>query len=85
MCASTPSGSTRVEVSEDAAARDVRERLHVGLRAERAHLVDVEAVRREQQVGVEVAVADDRAHEREAVRVDAVGRKADDDVAGRAA
>ena len=42
-------------------------------------------MRCEQQVGVEVVVPDERAHEREAVRVQAAGRKADDDVAGPAA
>jgi glyoxylase I family protein len=62
----------------------VRERLHVGLRAQRANLVDVELVRCEQQVGVEVVVADERAHERVPVRVQPARREPDDRVTGRA-
>ena len=73
------------EVAEDATAGDVRERLDVRLRAQRADVVEVEPVRREQQVGVEVVVADELAHEREAVRVEAGRGEADDDVAGLAA
>jgi len=46
------------EVPEQAAAGDVRERLDVGLRAQRADLLEVQLVRREQQVGVEVVVAE---------------------------
>ena len=83
--APTPVGQHAREVAEDAAAGDVRERLHVGARAQRAHLVEVEPVRREQQVGVEVVLADERADEREAVRVQTGGGEAEDDVAGRAA
>ena len=52
--------------------------LDVGARAERANLVEVETVRREQHVGVEVAVADEGADEREAVRVQPARREADD-------
>ena len=73
------------QVAEDAAAGDVRERLHVGPLPQRAHVVEVEPVRREQQVGVEVVVADERAHEREAVGVEARGGEAEHDVAGLAA
>ena len=70
------------EVAEDAAAGDMCECLDVGTRAQLAHLVDVELVRREQEVGVEVAVAEERPHEREPVRVQAERRQAEDDVAG---
>ena len=78
-------GQDARQVAEDAAAGHVRERLHVGPLAQRAHVVQVEPVRREQQVGVEVVLADERAHEREAVRVQAGGGEAEHDVAGLAA
>ena len=73
------------EVAEDAAAGDVGERLDVGVLAQRAHVVEVERVRREHHVGVEVVVTDDCANEGVAVRVRTARRKADDRVAGRAA
>ena len=57
----------------------------VGLGAQAAHVLQVEARRRQQQVGVEVAVPDQGAHEGEAVRVQARGRKPEDDVTGLAA
>ena len=78
-------GQDASEVAEDSAAGDVCERLDVGVCAKRAHVVEVEAVWREQQVGVEVVVANERAHEREAVRVQAARGEADDDVTGLAA
>jgi hypothetical protein len=53
--------------------------------AQRAHVVEVEPVRCEEQVGVEVFVVHERAHEREPVRVQAARRKPDDEVAGHAA
>ena len=70
------------EVARDAAARDVGEPAHVGARAQRADVVEVEARRRQQQIGVERLVADDPADEREPVRVDPGRGEADDDVAG---
>ena len=63
----------------------MRERLDVGPLPQRAHVVQVEPVRREQQVGVEVVLADERAHEREAVGVEAGGGEAEHDVARLAA
>ena len=50
-----------------------------------ADLVEVEGVRREQQVGVEVVVSDECAHEREAVGVQSARGEADDGVARLAA
>ena len=69
--APSPSGRTRARLPRDPAAGHVGERAHVGPRAQRPHLVEVEPRRRQEEVGVEGAVADERAHEREAVRVDA--------------
>ena len=56
---------------------------HVGAGTQRADVVEVEARRREQQVGIERLVADDAADEREPVGVDPGGGEADHDVAGR--
>ena len=50
-------------------------------RPQRAHVVQVEPVRREQQVGVEGLVAEQAADEREAVRVQARGGQPEHDVA----
>ena len=66
------------EIAGDAAARDVGEPTDVGARAQGADLVEVEARRRQQQVGIEGAVADDPPDEREAVRVDPGRGEADD-------
>ncbi len=55
------SGKDAREVPGDAAARDVRERAHVGARAERADVVEVADGRRQQQLRVERIVADDAA------------------------
>src|SRR5439155_21324938 len=77
----TALGHDAGEVAEDAAAGDVGERLHVCLLSERPHLVQVEPVRSEQEVGVEIAVADELPHELEPVRVQPGGWKAEDDVA----
>src|SRR5262249_33293369 len=62
-------GKDASEVPEDASARDVGQRLDVRPRAQLANVVDVEAVRREEKIRVEVVVADELADEREAVRV----------------
>ena len=67
------------------AAGDVGERADVAPGAQPAHVLQVEARRRQQQVGVEVVVAEQAADEREAVRVQARGREAEDDVARLAA
>src|SRR6266496_473121 len=80
-----PVGQGAREVPEDAAAGHVGERLHVCTLAQRSDLVDVEAVRRKQEIGVEVIVAEELANQREPVRVDATGGEADHDVAGGAA
>jgi hypothetical protein len=60
----------------------VREGLHIGTTPELAHLVDVQLVRREQQVGVDVAPADQLPDEREAVRVQAERGETEHDVPG---
>src|SRR6266540_2959267 len=73
------------QVAEDPAAGHVRERSHVCAGAELTDLVDVEPVWREEQVGIEVTVADERPDEREAVRVQAARGKAYHEVAGLAA
>src|SRR5215203_6695694 len=67
------------QVAEDAAARDVRERLCA--RPKPAHVVEVEARRREQVVAVVILVLEHAPDECEAVRVDAGRRDADDGVA----
>ena len=69
------------EIPRDAAAGDVGERADVGARPERTNVVQVAPGRREQEVGVERAVAHDAADEREPVRVDSRRGKAQDDVA----
>ena len=58
------------EVARDAAAGDVGEPAHVGAGTQRANVVEVEARRRQQQIGIERLVADDAPDEREPVRVD---------------
>ena len=73
------------EVAENAAPGHVRERPHVGVCPQVTNLVEVETVWRKQQLGVEVAVTDERAHEREPVRVQPARRKPDHHVARLAA
>ena len=63
----------------------MRERAHVRLRAQLPHLAQVEAVRGEQQLGIDLVVAEHFAHEGEAVRVQPARRKSDHDVARLAA
>ena len=69
-----------LEVAENAAAGDVRERFCAA--AQRARVVEVEARRRKQVVAVVVLVFEHAPHEREPVRVHAGRREADHDVAG---
>src|SRR5439155_25097375 len=69
------------QIAEDPSAGDVRERADVGARPQLPQLVQVEAMRREQEIRVEVAVADELPDEREAVRVESRRRKADQGVA----
>ena len=78
-----PFGEDAHEVAGDTAARDVGEGVQIGAQAgaQGADLLEVEAGRREQEVGVEVRVADQRADEREPVRVDPRRAEADDHVA----
>ena len=79
------SGKRAAEIAGDASAGDVSEGAHVHFLFQLAHLVQVQTVGREHEVGVEGLVPDDRAHEREAVRVQAGRRQADHDVSGAAA
>ena len=78
-------GQRARQVLGDAAARDVGGRAHrdAGRPRARASSPHVEAGGREQQVGVgrERPVGDERAHQREAVRVEPGGGDPDDDVA----
>src|SRR5262249_18170157 len=78
-------GKDASQVAEDAPAGDVRERLDVRVRAQRPNVVDVETVGREQELGVEVVLADELADEGEAVRVQTGGGEADDRVSVLAA
>ena len=78
--ARSPSGTTRARLPSDAAARDVRERVRAV--AQPPHVVEVEPRRREQVVAVVVVLLEDPPDEREAVRVHAGRREADDGVAG---
>src|SRR5262249_40976392 len=73
------------EVAEDPAAGDVGERTHVRLLTKLADLLEVEPMWREQEVCVEIVLPDQRADEREAVRMQPARRQADDDVARFAA
>src|SRR4029077_11762560 len=73
------------EVAENTAPGHVRKRPHVGVSTQVTNLVEIETVRCEQELGVEVAVTDERAHERETVRVEPVRRKSDHHVARLAA
>src|SRR5439155_6119533 len=73
------------EVAEDPAPGHVRERLHVGAGTQLSNLARVEPVRGEQEIGVEVILAEHLTHEREPVRMQARGGETEHDVAGPAA
>src|SRR4051812_29346023 len=73
------------QVAEDAAACDVCERANVGAPAELADVLQIQAMRLEQELGVDLVVAEQLAHEREAVRVQPTRWHPDDDVARLAA
>ena len=78
-------GNHTRQVAEDPAAGHVRKCPHVCSSAQPADLVDVQLVRSQQEIGIEIAVADQRTHKREPVRVDPARAQAHDHVAGRAA
>ena len=61
----------------------MREGPDVAGRAQPAHGIEVEPGRREQEIRVELAVAHEPPHEREAVRVEPRGRQPEDDVSVR--
>src|SRR3954452_3772532 len=74
-----PLGQHPPEAARDPAAGDVREPAHIRPRAESPNVLEVEARRRQQQVGIEGPVSDDPADEREPVCVDAGRRESEDD------
>ena len=71
------------EVPLDPAAGHVGERAHLRLAAQRPHVLQIEARRREQVVALVVLGLEHPADEREPVRVHACRREADDEIAGR--
>src|SRR5439155_8211771 len=80
-----PVGHYAGQVPDKTAAGHVGQTTNVCALLQLADLFKVQRVRREQQIRIEVAVADERPDEREAVRVQPTRAKADDHVARLAA